>query len=138
MKRRTAYTPLHQALPYGFAHDKAITAKQKDAALLRHPEKQAMAWLIHQRSAVLEIDVNFKLCEDCHEWFKSCSALVKGRPIKAREPKLTHVFCDGKCSCGDAGYPAVGGGGGSPDGRRGGGGEAKPEGDAGRRSVRAS
>ena len=49
----------------------------------------------------LELTINFKVCADCHAFFKAASTLTNGRPITVREPKMTHVFADGKCVCGD-------------------------------------
>eukprot|EP00966_Prymnesium_polylepis_P018666 429816-Prymnesium_polylepis.1 len=48
----------------------------------------------------LSLSINFKMCADCHAFFKEAAWLLD-RPITVREPKLTHTFDRGQCSCGD-------------------------------------
>ena len=64
----------------------------------RHAEKKALAALVSNEEAKLNVSINFKSCMDCHEFFKVSSSLL-GRRIHLLEPKLTHKFIDGRCSC---------------------------------------
>jgi hypothetical protein len=69
------------------------------ADLLALEEKQAKdTELCHTEQ--IEFSVNFKMCADCHVFFKGASALI-GRQVIVREPSLTHVFDGGHCACGD-------------------------------------
>ena len=69
------------------------------ADLLAREEKQSQdAGLRH--SGELELSVNFKMCADCHAFFKAASTLI-GRQVLVREPSLTDVFGEGECTCGD-------------------------------------
>ena len=51
-------------------------------------------------SEQIELSVNFKMCADCHAFFKGASALIS-RQVSVREPSLTHIFEGGECTCGD-------------------------------------
>ena len=44
--------------------------------------------------------IEFNACIDCHEFFKVSSHL-QGRKIMLRQPRMTHTFTDGNCSCND-------------------------------------
>ena len=56
-----------------------------------------------RHSEPVELSVNFKMCADCHAFFKAASGLEEfiGRQVIVREPTLTHIFDGGECSCGD-------------------------------------
>ena len=72
----------------------------------------------------LEVEVNFKMCADCHAYFRAASKLL-GQPITVREPRAPHVFENGSCSC-SASWPmptrrvSVGWGGSQGSGKGGG------------------
>ena len=69
------------------------------ADLLAREEKQSKdAGLRH--SEQIELSVNFKMCADCHAFFKEASAFI-GRQVIVRESTLTHIFDGGDCACGD-------------------------------------
>ena len=69
------------------------------ADLLAREEKQSKdAGLRH--SEEIEVSVNFKMCADCHAFFKGASTLI-GRQVIVREPSLMHIFEGGECTCGD-------------------------------------
>ena len=69
------------------------------ADLLAREEKQHKdTGLRHSKQ--IELSVNFKVCADCHAFFKGASALI-GRQVIVREPSLTHIFGGGDCACGD-------------------------------------
>ena len=70
-------------------------------SLKYHAEKKALARLLASGAAELEMTINFKVCADCHAFFKACSEAL-GRTLSVREPSTTHVFADGACSCKDA------------------------------------
>merc|ERR1712193_529826 len=46
------------------------------------------------------VSINFNACMDCHEFFKVSSQLLS-RKILLCQPKMTHMFIDGHCSCND-------------------------------------
>ena len=69
------------------------------ADLLAREEKQSEDTRL-RHSAQLELSVNFKMCADCHAFFKGTSAFIGGQVI-VREPTLTHIFDGGDCACGD-------------------------------------
>ena len=69
------------------------------ADLLARDEKQFQDTGL-RHSEQIELSVNFKMCADCHAFFKGASALL-GRQLVVREPSLTHIFDGGDCSCGD-------------------------------------
>jgi pentatricopeptide repeat protein len=93
------------ALPLEFqAHS---TQRGQEISLMNHAEKKALAQLLldetrnpQDRSsfATLSAEINFKMCADCHAYFKGASALL-GRRITVKEPTMLHVFEDGECSC---------------------------------------
>ena len=69
------------------------------ADLLAREEKQSQG-AGRRQSEPIELSVNFKMCVDCHAFFKGASALL-GRRLLVREPTLTHIFDKGECACGD-------------------------------------
>ena len=69
------------------------------ADLLAREEKQSKDGESRQSEQV-ELSVNFKMCADCHAFFKGASALI-GRQVIVRELSLTHIFDRGDCACGD-------------------------------------
>jgi pentatricopeptide repeat protein len=93
------------ALPIEFqAHS---TQSGQEISLMNHAEKKALAQLLLDETrnpqdrpsfASLSVEINFKMCADCHAYFKGASALL-GRRITVKEPTMLHVFVDGECSC---------------------------------------
>ena len=69
------------------------------ADLLAREEKQSLDGVL-RHSEQVELSVNFKMCADCHAFFKGASALI-GRQVIVREQSLTHIFDGGDCACGD-------------------------------------
>ena len=65
-----------------------------------HAEKKALAVLLAHGEAKLSISINFNACIDCHEFFKASSQML-GHRILLHQPKITHTFTDGHCSCND-------------------------------------
>ena len=55
-------------MPFERARDQSV--EQQKAALLLHPEKVALAELL-RRGEPLEVSINFKVCADCHDFFKA-------------------------------------------------------------------
>ena len=47
------------------------------------------------------IEVNFKMCSDCHSAFKAASKLWAGRRVRCHDGSRYHVFFEGECSCKD-------------------------------------
>ena len=107
--RSRSYKPVFEALPY------AVTLTALRPAMMRslqsHAEKLMLADLLareEKQSKVgglrhneqVELSVNFKMCGDCHAFFKGASALI-GRQLIVREQSLTHIFNQGDCTCGD-------------------------------------
>ena len=88
--------PRLDALPYNFT--RFSTPAQQRRSLSSHAEKRALAELLSRRADTLEIDINFKVCVDCHAFFEGASELLQ-REISVREPKLVHTFVNGTCSC---------------------------------------
>ena len=80
-------------------------------SLSNHAEKKALAQLLIDEEkngnknapsfAPLSVEINFKMCADCHDFFKGASACL-GRRITVKEPTMLHVFEDGECSCNDS------------------------------------
>ena len=69
------------------------------ADLLAREEKQSKDTGL-RHSEQMELSVNFKMCADCHAFFKAASALID-RKVIVRERTLTHIFDGGNCTCGD-------------------------------------
>ena len=65
-----------------------------------HAEKKALAVQLTSGEAELSVSINFNACMDCHEFFKFSSELL-GRRIVLHQPKMSHDFIDGRCSCND-------------------------------------
>lgn len=78
------YAPQLHALPFSFRRNS--TAAQQRNSLKHHAEKKALADLLARGEDRLEIGVNFRVCADCHAFFKAASNLVDGRPIVVSEP----------------------------------------------------
>ena len=69
------------------------------ADLLAREEKQSNGKGLRHREQI-ELSVNYKMCADCHAFFKGASTLID-RQMIVREPSLTHIFNGGDCACGD-------------------------------------
>ena len=109
--RSSSYKPVFEALPYAFSRTARRPAMVRSlqghaeklmlADLLAREEKQSKDTGLRVRnSEEIELSVNFKMCADCHDFFKGASALI-GRQVIVREPSLTHIFDRGVCACGD-------------------------------------
>uniref|UniRef100_J3MCP4 DYW domain-containing protein n=1 Tax=Oryza brachyantha TaxID=4533 RepID=J3MCP4_ORYBR len=81
-------------------HD--VAEEDKEAALLHHSEKLAIAFgLLRARPReTLRITKNLRVCRDCHEATKIVSR-VFDREIVVRDRNRFHHFKDGTCSCKD-------------------------------------
>ena len=66
----------------------------------QHAEKKALAVLLSHDEAQPSVSINFNACMDCHVFFKISSQLLS-RKILLCQPKMTHTFIDGHCSCND-------------------------------------
>ena len=104
VRRRSTYSPQLQSLPWDFVQRSNL--HQQEASLMLHAEKKALAVLLHAEkdaspSPLLEIAINFNACIDCHDYFKAASRLLPGRTLRLVQPKMTHSFVDGACSCAD-------------------------------------
>mmetsp|Transcript_43746 Transcript_43746/g.82032 ORF Transcript_43746/g.82032 Transcript_43746/m.82032 type:complete len:217 (+) Transcript_43746:56-706(+) len=107
----TPYKPRFEALPLSFVHrepDQKLTA-----SLALHAEKKAFSDILRREGhhwgekgkqgwhkMELRLDINFHVCVDCHDYFKAASLLL-ARDIWVREPKMTHHFHKGWCTCND-------------------------------------
>ena len=98
LRRHGTYTPQTRALPFAMLRNS--THRMQVNSLQHHAEKKALAHLLLANSEELEMDVNIRVCVDCHAFLKSASSLLR-RPIIVNEPTMSHVFRDGRCSCGD-------------------------------------
>ena len=68
---------------------------------MQHAEKKALAMLLSNNGEdELSMSINFNACMDCHEFFKVSSQMLSHR-ILLCQPKMTHMFIDGHCSCND-------------------------------------
>ena len=76
------------------------TREQQEGSLQQHAEKKALAVLFSHGEARPGTSINFNACMDCHEFFKTSSQLLSRR-ILLYQPKMTHTFNDGYCSCHD-------------------------------------
>ena len=107
--RSRRYRPVFEALPYAFSRTagrptmvrslQGHAEKLMLADLLAREEKQVKDAGLHH-SEEFELSLNFKMCADCHGFFKGASALIC-RQVIVREPSLTHIFDGGVCACGD-------------------------------------
>ena len=111
LARSRTYKPVYDALPYAF------TRKARRIDMMRslqgHAEKLCLADLLRRERDLqdrddaaelqpLELSISFKVCADCHAFFKAASRMLPAeRGIIVREPKMTHVFKGGECDCGD-------------------------------------
>merc|ERR1712118_43969 len=93
-----AYKPQLQVVPWGFVQKS--TREQQEGSLQQHAEKKAFAVLLSHGEAKPGVSINFNACMDCHEFFKVASQLLS-RKILLCQPKMTHTFADGHCSCND-------------------------------------
>ena len=73
----------------------------KEDSLAFYCEKKALAALWECDASEPAIEVNFKMCNDCHTAFKVASRLWVGRSIRVNDGSRHHVFCNGVCSCND-------------------------------------
>ena len=107
--RSRRYRPVFEALPYAFS--RTVRRPMMVRSLQSHAEKLMLADLLAREekqskdaglrhSEEIEVSVNFKMCADCHAFFKGASTLI-GREMIVREPSLTHTFEGGECTCGD-------------------------------------
>ena len=67
-----------------------------------HAEKRALCFCLRskkQRERV-EIDVDLRMCTDCHRFFKAVSAHFPETLIVCTDPRKRHIFQRGECSCG--------------------------------------
>jgi pentatricopeptide repeat protein len=102
VRRKTTYSPQLLALPHDFVRRSSL--KEQEASLRKHAEKRAIAELVATGADRLAAKINFHVCVDCHEFFKAASTLLR-KPIVITEPKMTHTFTEGRCSCGDQWRP---------------------------------
>ena len=119
VRRRTDYTPQLQAVPLGLVQKS--TPQKQERSLQVHAEKKALAVLLLCSSsggdgggrikeatdpaserdaplAPLEVSISCATCADCHAFFASASLLL-GRPIRLSQPRMDHMFANGRCSC---------------------------------------
>lgn len=106
--RKTDHQFVTSALPIEF--QASSSQKGKEISLANHAEKKALAQLLMNEKknsestpsfATLAVEINFKMCADCHAFFKGASAYLDRR-ITVKEPTMLHVFEDGECSCHDS------------------------------------
>ena len=122
-KRSTSYRVQLSAVPLDRVKD---SVEKQEMSLRNHPEKKALADLLCKQrdrglafdeGGDLEIAINFRVCTDCHAFFKGCSKLLRRRVVlheqRRRDParssannkslslaSTTHLFEGGICSCG--------------------------------------
>jgi len=79
-----------------------------ERSLSYHAEKKALAALLllgdrprsRESQGALRVEVNFKMCADCHEAFR-CAARLWRRHLECRDGARLHRFDpSGRCSCG--------------------------------------
>ena len=95
---------------HGFKHDHdSMTRPLKESetveyVLCRHAEKLALAYgvlKIADKSVVIHINKNMRMCADCHEATKMISK-IEAREIRVADANAIHIFDgNGNCSCGD-------------------------------------
>ena len=69
-------------------------------AICYHSEKKSLAFLINKNIDNIKINVNLKMCKDCHIFFCKVSKYYKNKKIICIDPNITHLFKNGKCySC---------------------------------------
>ena len=68
-----------------------------------HAEQIAFAYLLNidkeNYMTDIKINVNFRMCNNCHIFFCKMSKYLPLKTIKVIDPTITHLFVDGKCSC---------------------------------------
>ena len=89
VRTETSYVPRISALPLDFVERTNET--QQVASLSNHAEKRALADLLMQDAATLDMRVNFRICDDCHD-FLNHAAVLLDRPIHVLEPTRQHIF----------------------------------------------
>ncbi|XP_024967869.1 pentatricopeptide repeat-containing protein At1g15510, chloroplastic [Cynara cardunculus var. scolymus] len=77
----------------------------KAEILCGHSERLAIGFGLINTAPGMPIRVtkNLYMCENCHKMVKFISKVVR-REIGVRDTESFHLFKDGSCSCGDAGY----------------------------------
>eukprot|EP00747_Dinoflagellata_sp_TGD_P128750 gnl/TRDRNA2_/TRDRNA2_174592_c9_seq16.p1 gnl/TRDRNA2_/TRDRNA2_174592_c9~~gnl/TRDRNA2_/TRDRNA2_174592_c9_seq16.p1 ORF type:complete len:272 (+),score=53.05 gnl/TRDRNA2_/TRDRNA2_174592_c9_seq16:200-1015(+) len=98
VRQLTRYTPQVQALPWAFVRKSTVVQQQNSLQL--HAEKKALTVLLACAADELIVSIGFNACTDCHDALKN-AALLLGRRIYLRQPKMVHAFADGSCSCND-------------------------------------
>ena len=68
--------------------------------LRNHAEKKALAFLLEQSSQDLVVNVNMRMCADCHRFYAAVSKRVTSRLIVCNDRHSQHRFQNGECSCG--------------------------------------
>jgi hypothetical protein len=81
------------------AGDARIQLYRQRASLLKHAEKKALVAALESGAPALDVGVNFKMCADCHGFYKAAPALL-AKEICVREYNA-HRFVDGACACHD-------------------------------------
>ena len=70
------------------------------ALLLLSEERQGVEEEEGAAAAALRVEVNIKMCLDCHEFFR-CAARLFARSVECRDGSRLHCFdVTGECSCG--------------------------------------
>ena len=92
------YVPQARAANFGFVRDSST--EQLAQSLAHHAEKMALADMVCHECDTYEISVSIKMCVDCHEFFKHASTALSA-PLRVKEPRQTHTFEAGRCSCDD-------------------------------------
>ena len=101
---------------HGFKHDTDSMTRQLkenetiEYILCRHSEKLALGYAIlkmdnnkNNKSDIILIDKNLRICADCHESIKLISKIER-RIIYVHDAKCVHKFDNyknGNCSCND-------------------------------------
>ena len=64
-----------------------------------HAEKKALSYLIHKNINDIQINVDMRMCSDCHKFFRLVSQYYPDKIITCIDPKIRHQFKNGYCSC---------------------------------------
>ena len=66
-----------------------------------HSEKKALAFILSEEDDgdIIKINVNMRMCVDCHNFFCNVSKLYPKKVIQCIDPKMKHIFVSGECSC---------------------------------------
>ena len=68
-------------------------------SLSYHAEKKALAHLLmNVKTKNFRIDVNLRMCKDCHKLFCLASKIHQVT-IECNDPNKRHIFTNGECSC---------------------------------------